>query len=297
MSDKAKIAIAVMGKALQEGGKVSCEYAARIAALAKVLRKSGRKYAFVVSLGGKPKRGQKVSEARAAKITFKKRYPGLYKRLTESRIKLEQTSTNSIENMRHLAQILRERDFDRVDLVSTQYHLERLETVDRFMKNQSLLQCVGSLRGDLIGATYYFADHKDAVVATKADVYQLADQLNVPRVNVEGILEAKEQRTYPGVTDCFAKAVLALYQRTTHSEKRLDALGPLRTLMFSSLPVLSGCLSFLLSFQTRGLSGTSDAIRALRTVKGLLDRVIDDLRKMTDQDRPVTPSDWVRIEL
>lgn len=299
MCSKKKIAIAIMGKALQQDGKVSCEYAARIAKLASVLQKSNSKYALVIFMGGKAKPGERISEAKAGKKAFKKHYSNLYGSLMESEIEilLEETSRNSIENVRHLAEILRERDFHRVDLLSSDYHLKRLKTVDRFMKSQSLLQWLGNLLGELIKAPYYFANYEDPLISTKAEIYKLADHLNVPRVNVEGILQAKEQRIYPGVTESFAKTTIALYEIATDCQKWPDELAELRTLLFSSLSILNGCLSSLLSFQTTGWVATSDAVEALRTLKILLDHVIGDLRKMTDQDKPMETSDWGKIEL
>ncbi len=294
MSGKEKRAIAIMAKALQEGCKVSCEYAARIGGLARLLRESKGKYGLVVFLGGKAKRGEKISQARAGRDAFEKQYSGVCLSLKPARIEieLEETSRNSIENVRHLVEILRERDFDRVDLLSSDYHLQRIKTVDESMKNQSLLQWLGDLRGELIEVPYYFAESTDRIIRTKAEIYKLADHLNVPRVNLEGILEGKEQCVFPEVTRSFAKTTLGLYGAASDSKRWSDELDELRTLLFSCLPVLNGCLSSLLSLQATVLPATSVALEALCTLKHLFDRVMHDLREMTDPDRPVSSSDW-----
>ncbi len=297
MSDKKNLAIAIMGKALSENGQISCEYAAKIAKLANIWPESNDKYALLIFLGGKTKAGASTSEAKAGQEALARVYPGLNESLRESGVEiiLEETSRNSIENVHHLAKILHKRAFHQVDLISSDHHLERLEVVDRFMKNQSLLQLLGNLRGELIKAPYYFAGYENRVISTQAEIYKLADQLNVPRVNVEGVLQATEQGIYPGVTDCFAKTIIALHKIASDHQKWPAELAELRPILLSSLSVLNGCLSSLLSFQTSALVATSDAIAALRTLKNLLDHVIDDLRRMTDQDRPVQTSDWDRL--
>jgi hypothetical protein len=286
-------AIAVMGKVLAPDGSVTCEYATRVAALFKELRDSNVGYQAAYFVGGKPKGGG-PSEAQKGKETFDKQFGTKLK--PPIRCEIEEESRNSIENVVNLAKLLNDQGYKQVDLLSSGYHIDRLEAVDQFMKNQSLLQELGRMRGNLIRAPYIF-EHSDSQIAkVKARVYTLADSLNVPRVNVEGVLQGKEQCLFPGVTNFFAVALMKLHElaRQSHEWSGKD-LASLKSVLTSSLSVLDGCLSLMLSLQSQAV-GTSAAVEAMRTLKELLDCSIDDLRRQSDQDRPVGGPDWQKIK-
>ena len=109
-------AIAVPGHQL-ENGKVSTDYQLRLDRAAVLFQSSNN--AVIRIIGGRPHLG--ISEALAgSQYLLEKGIPG-------AAISMEETSTNTLENMKH------SRDwftgFDEVVLVTNRYHLERLQTL------------------------------------------------------------------------------------------------------------------------------------------------------------------------
>ena len=109
-------AIAVPGHQL-ENGKISADYQLRLDRAASLYRESDD--AVIRIIGGRPHLG--ISEARAGNQYL------LEKGIPATAITMEETSTNTLENMKH------SRDwfagFDEVVLVTNRYHLERLQTL------------------------------------------------------------------------------------------------------------------------------------------------------------------------
>lgn len=109
-------AIAVLGHQL-ENGKISADYQSRLDRAVSLYKSSNSTVIRII--GGRPHLG--ISEAQAGNQYL------LAKGIPVTAITLEETSTNSLENLRH------SRDwfdtFDEVVLVTNRYHLERLQTL------------------------------------------------------------------------------------------------------------------------------------------------------------------------
>lgn len=109
-------AIAVPGHQL-ENGEISADYQLRLDRAAILYRESDD--AVIRIIGGRPCLG--ISEAQAGSLYLIKQG------IPASAISMEETSTNTLENMKHSRCWFSL--FDEVILVTNRYHLERLQTL------------------------------------------------------------------------------------------------------------------------------------------------------------------------
>jgi len=108
----------VPGQQLQNG-EISADYQSRLDRAATLYQ--GSTNAVIRIIGGRPCQG--ISEARAGnQYLLEKGVPGTV-------ISMEETSSNTLENMKHSRDWFI--DFNEVLLVSNRYHLERLQALAR----------------------------------------------------------------------------------------------------------------------------------------------------------------------
>jgi uncharacterized SAM-binding protein YcdF (DUF218 family) len=109
-------AIAVPGHQL-ENGKISADYRLRLDRAAALYKNSNNTVIRII--GGRPNLG--ISEARAGNQYL------VQQGIPDTAISMEETSTNTLENMKHSREWFE--GFDEVVLVTNRYHLERLQTL------------------------------------------------------------------------------------------------------------------------------------------------------------------------
>ena len=115
-------AIAVPGHQL-ENGNITADYQSRLDRAATLYFESENDLvsgpAVIRIIGGRPHFG--ISEAQAGRQYL------IEKGIPDTAISMEETSTNTLENMKHSRDWFV--DFDEVVLVTNRYHLERLQTL------------------------------------------------------------------------------------------------------------------------------------------------------------------------
>jgi len=268
-------ALVVLGKALQSG-VIGCEFAMRIAAAVQRLETHRPRYHSLYFIGG-------GGEARAALDCFQTRYAY---RFVDLPVVTEEQSITTVENIGCLANMLGRGGPEQVDLLSSDYHIERLRAIHHHLPGQSLLCPLASRLGELVAVPYFFHLLGDARCQWLARLYCAADKLNFPRANLEGILAGKETRVLPWSLEALANVIDQLH-RAESTWKGEPGIADVLAKAMAELAALQSELSFACEQQS---------LQALAGFKGRLDRVMTDLRFAIDPDRPATRADWLAIE-
>lgn len=134
-------AIAVPGHQL-ENGNITTDYQSRLDRAATLYTESENDPvndpAVIRIIGGRPHLG--ISEARAGHQYL------IQLGIPETAISMEETSTNTLENMQHSRDWFA--SFDNVVLVTNRYHLERLQTLSKGL-NLTTQPCAAEKSADL----------------------------------------------------------------------------------------------------------------------------------------------------
>lgn len=189
--------VIVLGKKLIRD-QITVELATRVHELVKQLKAKKLKPDLVCFTGGKQPGGL-VSEAVAGYTYFRQLCERDGVETTSFEFYLDEHAKNSIENIRNvLAEVKRRLGGTagqcRFTLVSSDYHLRRLDEVHYLTSQQSLLSELeqAGLTWDYVQAPYPFHVSADPVTAWLAKINLLRDELTFVRVNLEGVLGGRE---------------------------------------------------------------------------------------------------------
>ncbi|MEJ2619957.1 MAG: YdcF family protein [Candidatus Thiodiazotropha sp.] len=109
----------VFGKRLHQQG-IDSDYHLRLEKTAELMEKNP---ASTLLLVGGTASGDDISEAQAGRDYL------ISKGIAESRLRLEQQSQNTLENLQHARTMLSQQDAYPVTLISNRYHLARINTI------------------------------------------------------------------------------------------------------------------------------------------------------------------------
>lgn len=187
----------VLGKKLING-RITREYADRIGFLTQEL-KLGKINPDLIGFSGGKTEFTTQSEAEEGEKYFK----SLEKKLSLSVFETfcESQSKNTVENIRNiLTHVYGYIDFPAkeisLELLSSDYHLDRLEIIDERMKTQSLLKPIREMVGELnlLRVPYPYTRNYDHIQTWCSKLYRIVDKLTVTRVNIEGVLDGHMEK-------------------------------------------------------------------------------------------------------
>ena len=194
---------ALLGKALRNDA-LSREFKDRVQAYVQILSAVDSNELYLAICGG-------GGEARQALRFLKQNYGRLVP--PKDRRFIDPLSTNTIENFdalgRYLTSLLGPgRHQIRLTVVSSDYHLDRLRFVDKYLKPQSLVNSVVlAVHPTLLAweaAPYHPLQSQDPARRWFAQIYTATDQLLLPlQINLEGILTHRLNRVVEPVFDRF----------------------------------------------------------------------------------------------
>lgn len=280
----------LLGKALHHG-KITEELRGRIAHLVQLLDTTC--FDMIAFCGG----GQ-PSEARAAYAEFQIQQSAdtlaasAEKSPHHFEVFLDESSTNTIENVDAVVEYVRKCHGERslgITLLSTDYHIQRLETVDALAPQTSLLRSLKMLPGGplkMCGGPYCYDFRASPRVRWLAAVYRNNDMLNVPRVSIEGIINRDGQLI--GDLSHLSKDVLKCFMDTIAVLKNLSLQAPSACEQENSdlgeyLVLLDSChqrLNSILAYP----APSRENIKRLQGCLNTLDSIITKVRAITDQD-------------
>lgn len=109
----------VFGKRLS-GGKIGADYRSRLERAVQLMQSSAKRHLLLM---GGANRTDQISEAAAGEAWLKAHG------LDISRLIREETSQNTLENLKHARKLLRGLTTESVSMVSNRYHLARIHTI------------------------------------------------------------------------------------------------------------------------------------------------------------------------
>ena len=287
----------VLGKQLRDQ-RITREYAGRVDFLIRVLSVNPSRFDMIAFCGGSqgPNRS---TEAKAGLDYFKNASSHLAERYSE-RIFLDETSSTTIENVRHLVEhISTSANFAGkarlVTILSSDYHIQRLEIVDACIPEQSLLRQIRELADELtlLKAPYYYDSVEDPFRRWLAILYRLTDTLTIMCVNIEGVLTSNLSVIAPQVVEIFGTTVEKLREQAS-SKHRRKGYRNVEQVLDQGLATLLRCHDSVHEFAGRSDLSEKDHGELTVTLKKLSE-TIQDLKDATDPDEPLPLTAFKRI--
>lgn len=276
-TDSTMTALVVLGKALQDG-RISCEFALRIAAAVHLLATHRERYHCLYFIGGK-------GEARAAVDCYRDRYGHLFVDLPTA---TEEQSVNTVENVGALTAMLNRNGPARVDLLSNDYHLERLRAIHTHLPGQSLLQPLAPYLGELVPVPCFFDRFGNLAQQQQARLYRMVDRLNFPRANIEGVLAGRQALLLPWALMALADVIESLLRVMLRQVWEPEFAAAVADAQVE--------LTAIQCELTTGADPQNLSRQKLSELKLRLDSVMARLRHATDPDCPASAADWLAIE-
>lgn len=181
--------------------QVTVEYAKRIITLIKQIASNSLNPDIICFTGGKGYRDRSsISEAAAGYSFFRAICEEVNLDVSRFQFILEERSHNTKENLRNVMDELRSRSgSDAVSachfsLVSSDYHLIRIQEIHRLSPRQSMLFPleVSSATWNCVFAAYPFCVSRDAATAFLGRAVVLANDLGILHVNLKGAIDDRE---------------------------------------------------------------------------------------------------------
>lgn len=275
--------VAVLGKRLKSG--ITKEYASRIDYLLSELE-MGHVAADLIGFSGGKTGHEQISEAEVGRNYFAAlaKTPAII-----SKTFLDPHAQNTIENVANILAHVQEtvncsqRDVT-LTLVSSDYHLERLEIIDQRMPAQSLLKPLREKVGELrfLRAPYPYHD------AWQGKLYLLADKLTIMRVNIEGIRQRNLEKVLIENVRDFLDTLLAL---SAALHQNYDSASAEQAVHIQVDRALAGLMPYY--FQVANFTAKNALSEQDRWLIELTYKVIDEgiksLNRATDPDQPIAP--------
>lgn len=186
--------IALLGKALRDGG-VSREYQDRLQGFAEFLSQQPESDRLYVAICG----GQ--GEAHVAFEWLAGNHPKLLP--PEQRCFKDQLSENTVQNFNALGRYLNSllspgTQRLRLSVLSSAYHLERIQFVESHLEPQSLIRhvkfAVHPRLLHFVPVAYRPLQSADAIVRAFAQVYLLSERMLPLQINLEGVMQSRINR-------------------------------------------------------------------------------------------------------
>ncbi|KQA23734.1 hypothetical protein AAY55_08440 [Vibrio metoecus] len=228
----------VLGKRLNSD-QLTLEGKSRVEGLISALQCHENKTALVVFCGGVTQR-QSASEAQRMYEYFQTRCQQLALSLPHIQVLLEQQSTSTVENIKHVAQVLltsghlRVGDTLTLTLVSNDYHLKRIFEIQQLMDEQGLLRTLDE-RCQQAGVRLNISRDLNAHISVpyphrsqQGVRFLWVDELTTYRVFLEGVTVNAFQRPLEEVRQApYQIAQTALAQLRRHCENEPIMLAQL----------------------------------------------------------------------
>lgn len=294
--------VVVFGKRLIRD-QVSVEYAKRIITLVKQLANGSLEPHIVCFTGGRAPNGQ-VSEAAAGYAFFRSVCEESGVNVDDYSYLLEEKSSNTVQNIQNIISNLRRRCNPEAltnchfTLVSSDYHLIRLQEVHRLCVQESALFPLKlfSASWNFIFAAYPFCVSRDPATAFLGRAIVLANDLSTVIVNLSGAVNnrqfmAKEnvhrlQETFAKLSDMYR-----VIDSRSYSGFRTDMRKHAETLELAIHRVRE-VHTTLLPLQKDGVTvSRADMELSLR----LLMSVVRDIRESMDPDRVLLLGDRIAV--
>ncbi|MGC9552661.1 YdcF family protein [Vibrio metoecus] len=228
----------VLGKRLNSD-QLTLEGKSRVEGLISALQCHENKTALVVFCGGVTQR-QSASEAQRMYEYFQTRCQQLALSLPHIQVLLEQQSTSTVENIKHVAQVLltsghlRVGDTLTLTVVSNDYHLKRIFEIQQLMDEQGLLRTLDE-RCQQAGVRLNISRDLNAHISVpyphrsqQGVRFLWVDELTTYRVFLEGVTVNAFQRPLEEVRQApYQIAQTALAQLRRHCENEPIMLAQL----------------------------------------------------------------------
>lgn len=298
--------VVVFGKHLIRD-QISVEYAKRVVTLVKQIASGALNPSIVCFTGGKGIDGAGgVSEAVVGYSFFRNVCEEAQLDVSKFDFILEEKSRNTKENIANVIEELRRRSgSDAVStchftLVSSDYHLIRIQEVHRLSPRQSVLFPleVSSATWNCIFAAYPFCVSRDPATAFLGRAVVLANDLGILLVNLNGALDDRQfvaRENLHRLSETFAK-MREMYRVI---DSRASVMGGFRTDMRAHAETLELAIHDIREVQTLlgplNETGASVPRAHLQLARELLSETIARMRSSMDPDRVLRVNDRVAI--
>ena len=173
-------------------------------------------------------------------------------------------------------------------LVSSDYHLDCMETIEKRMPEQSLLKPVLRVAKELklLRAGYPFLKGCDKIQKWRGRIYRIANDLIVTRVNVEGILEGSVGEVLPQNVEDFRNNLIVI-SNILHKSCSEDPI--VRNLQIEVTRSLTSLFPFYfqLADAAQGKNLSKRIKDFLRLHYGIFSDEIEKTNKVSDPDEPL----------
>lgn len=300
--------VIVFGKRLVSDS-LTVEYGKRVVTLVKQLATGALKPTVICFAGGRRKGPTRssVSEAAAGYLFFRSLCEEIGFDAKQYDYIIEEESTSTKENMENCLHLLRSRyGADAVanshfTLVSSDYHLIRIQEVHRICPRHSLLfpLDVASASWHCIFAAYPFCVSPDPATAFLGRAVVLANDLSIVLVNLNGVINdrqffareniARLNETFGKMRDMFR--IVDSIRADSHRGFRVDMRAHSETLELAIHRVREAHTLIRPLADPPSTVSRSDLVHA----QALLSDAVQDMRNSLDPDRPLRIADHVDI--
>lgn len=182
-----------------------------------------------------------------------------------------------------------------VEIISSDYHVERFLFVDEHMPEQSLPKMIRDLnRVDgvrFLRAPYHYEFVSSTVSRWLGKIYRLNDRLTVMRVNLEGLFDLKLDGIVPAVAADFRRTIDRIKDNLADEPEGHEASTDIRVVKKTigrAIRLLDACASSIEDLSTRSSSGFAvDDWQKAGWALTVLVSVIERVKALTDPDEPI----------
>lgn len=250
--------VIVLGKRLQNN-ELTAEGRSRVDAVIDYISSTNMDRTLISFCGGITGR-QVRSEASAMHEYYVNLASTLNLNVADIPVLLEQKSTSTIENIRHLASEIIESDFKleqkeiKVTFVSNAYHLERIFEIQQYLDEQGLLKTLKATcldAGLKLNIPYQLEQHICVPYpkkTTQADLFLAIEALTTYRVYLEGVVATSFTRQLADVRRQPLNIALSAFERVDLILRSLpnlqsaDELSEKCAVLRQILPILKQCV-------------------------------------------------------
>lgn len=297
--------VLIFGKRLIRD-QVSVEYAKRIVTLVKQIAAGQLDPDIICFAGGRPNDGSCLSEAAAGYSFFRSVCDEAGVDVSSYSYLLEEKSSNTLQNVRNVINELRRRCTEdslvhcHFTLISSDYHLIRLQEVHRYNARQSALFPLQlfSATWSYIFAAYPFCVSRDPVTAFLGRSIVLANDLGIVLVNLNAAIADRQfiaRENLHRLNETFAE----LREMYRVIDSRASSVRGLRTDMRNYAETLELAIHRVREVQTLlgPLSelGVTIPRADLELSQRLLMSAVRDIRENMDPDRVLRVADRVAV--
>ena len=193
----------LLGKRLKEN-HITIEFMSRIGELERLINQSIIIPEKIILTGGKRIGNNKFSEAGLAKDYLES---DSVCNILKGKIVIDREARNTIENIENVLKELEEYKGDiLLHIISTDYHIKRMEKIEELMPNTEILLTSLKKRGisyKCWASEYIYNSNKNPITKWCSELYLISDDLRIIETNLEAIASGKEKKLFSRVINNF----------------------------------------------------------------------------------------------